>query len=55
MPKTTIKINLDEKEDAIVYAEKTLGRNKTIQKRATVLYHAAQGAKSIRELVRFVG
>ena len=55
MPKTAIKIKLDEKEDAIVYAEKTLGRNKTIQKRATVLYHAAQGAKSMRELSRICG
>ena len=42
MPKTRIKIELSKKEDAILYAEKTLGRNKTIQKRATVLYYAGQ-------------
>lgn len=50
MPKTKIKIELSEKEDAILYAEKTLGRNKTIQKRASVLYHAGQGAESISDL-----
>lgn len=50
MPKTRIKIELSKKEDAILYAEKTLGRNKTIQKRATVLYYAGQGADIISDL-----
>ena len=39
MAKKEIKIELTEKEDAQIYAEKTLGRNKTIQKRAKVIYY----------------
>ncbi len=41
MSKTAIKIELDEKEDAIIYAEKTLGRNKTIRKRY-IMQHREQ-------------
>lgn len=50
MAKKEIKIELTEKEDAQIYAEKTLGRNKTIQKRAKVIYYASKGAESIKEL-----
>ena len=32
MAKEAIKIELNENDDALLYAEKTLGRNKTIQK-----------------------
>ena len=48
--KTGIKIELSQEEDAKIYAEKTLGRNVTIQKRAAVIYYASQGAESITEL-----
>lgn len=48
--KTAIKIELSQEEDAKIYAEKTLGRNVTIQKRAAVIYYASQGAESITEL-----
>ena len=37
MSKVPIKIELSAKEDAIIYYEKTMGSNITIQKRATVL------------------
>lgn len=50
MPKKAIKIELSKKEDAIIYYEKTLGKNITIQKRAAVLYYASKGAESITEL-----
>ncbi len=55
MSKTRIKIELNEKEDAIVYYEKTLGRNITIQKRASVLYYASKGADSITEIHKECG
>ena len=45
-----IEIKLTEKEDAIVYAEKTLGRNETIRKKAKVIYFASKGFGSIKEL-----
>jgi transposase len=48
--KRKIEVKLTEKEDAIVYAEKTLGRNETIQKKAKVIYFASKGAESIKEL-----
>ena len=38
MRKLSIKVELSEKEDALIYYEKTLGENITIQKRATVIY-----------------
>lgn len=50
MTKTAIKIELSQEEDAKVYAEKTLGRNISIKKRAAVIYCASQGAESITEL-----
>ncbi len=50
MPKTAIIIKLSKEDDALVYAEKTLGRNKTIQKRAAVIFYASKGAESITEL-----
>lgn len=49
MSKRLIKIELNQ-EDAKIYAEKTLGRNKTIRKRATVIYYASKGAENIIEL-----
>ena len=55
MAKKEIKIELTEKEDAQIYAEKTLGRNKTIQKRAKVIYYASKGAESIKELSEITG
>ena len=50
MEKTAIKIELSKEEDAKIYYEKTLGRNITIQKRATVIYYASKGVESITEL-----
>lgn len=55
MAKKEIKIELNEKEDAQIYAEKTLGRNKTIQKRAKVIYYASKGAESINKLSEITG
>ena len=52
MTKTTIAIKLNEKEDAIIYYEKTLGENTTIRKRATVIFYASKGATTITELHR---
>ena len=44
---TLFKVELSEKEDALIYYEKTLGENITIQKRATVIYYASKGIKTI--------
>ena len=55
MARKEIKIELTEKEDAQIYAEKTLGRNKTKQKRAKVIYYASKGAESIKELSEIAG
>ena len=55
MKKSEIKIELSKEEDAKVYAEKILGRNVTIQKRAAVIYYASQGAESITELSQKCG
>lgn len=55
MAKKKIKIELTEEEDAQMYSEKTLGRNKTIQKRAKVIYYASKGAESIKELSEITG
>lgn len=55
MSKVAIKIELSQKEDAIIYYEKTMGSNITIQKRATVLYYASKGAESITELHKSCG
>ena len=42
-----IKIELSPEEDAIVYYEKTMGRNKTIRQRAAILYEAGRRAESM--------
>ncbi len=55
MAKQLIKIELNEKEDAIIYYEKTLGKNITIKKRAAVIYYASKGISSITELHRNCG
>lgn len=56
MPKKElIKLELTDKEDALFYAEKTLGRNETVRKRAKVLYYAGRGAESIAELSNATG
>mgnify|MGYP006916081616 CR=1 FL=1 len=39
-----IKIELSEEEDAILYYEKTMGRNKTIRQKAAILYEAGNFA-----------
>lgn len=55
MPKYKIKIELTAEEDAKVYYEKTLGKNKTIRKRAEILYYASRGTESMEELSRITG
>ena len=55
MPKYKIKIELSEEEDAKVYYEKTLGRNKTIRQRAKILYYASKGTESMTELSSLTG
>lgn len=55
MTKERIKIELNEKEDAIIYYEKTVSKNITIRKRATVIYYASKGASNIAELHRRCG
>lgn len=55
MTKETITIELNEKEDAIIYYEKTLGKNITTRKRAAVIYYAAKGINTITELHRKCG
>lgn len=55
MRKLSIKVELSEKEDALIYYEKTLGENITIQKRATVIYYASKGIKTITGLHRKCG
>lgn len=47
-----IKIKLSPEEDAILYYEKTMGRNKTIRQRAAILYEAGRGAESMMEISR---
>ena len=55
MAKKPIQIELTEKEDAQIYAEKVLGRNKTIWKRTMVIYYALKEAESIKELSEITG
>lgn len=55
MSRTTISIELSKEEDAVIYYEKTLGRNITIQKRATVIFYASKGVNTITELHRKSG
>ncbi len=55
MSKKAIKIELSEKEEAIIYYEKTLDKNITIQKRAAVLFYASKGVSSITELHKSCG
>ena len=47
-----IKIELTKEEDAILYYEKTMGRNQTIRQRAAILYEAGQGAESMTAISR---
>ena len=47
-----IKIELSPEEDAILYYEKTMGRNQTIRQRASILYEAGQGAESMTAISR---
>lgn len=55
MSKQSIKIELNEEEEAIIYYEKTLGKNITIQKRAAVIYYASKGIKTISEIHKRCG
>ena len=55
MKKRAIKIELNPKEDAVIYYEKTMGKNITTRKRATVIYYASKGAESITELRNLSG
>jgi len=55
MSKERIKIELKEKEDAIIYYEKTVSKNITIRKRATVIYYASTGTSNIAEFHRCCG
>ena len=55
MSKQAIKIELNEKEDAIIYYEKTFGKNITIRKRATVIYYASRNKSNIADLHRNCG
>lgn len=47
--KRTIKIELSEEEEALVYYERICGRNESIKKHAKVLYYANRGTTSLRE------
>ena len=47
-----IKMELSPEEDAILYYEKTMGRNKTICQRTAILYEAGRGAESMMEISR---
>ena len=55
MKKRAIKIELNTQEDAIIYYEKTMGKNITTRKRAAVIYYASKGAESITELRNLSG
>ena len=55
MSKQAIKIELNEKENAIIYYEKTLSKNITIRKRATVIYYASRNKSNIADLNRSCG
>lgn len=55
MSKRKIRIELSKEEEAIAYAEKTIGRNKTIRKRAAIIYYASKGAESMTELAKECG
>ena len=55
MSKVIKAIRLNKEEDAIIYYEKTLGKNITIQKRAIVIYYASRGDYTITEIHRKSG
>lgn len=55
MAKKAIKIELNQNDDALLYVEKMLERNKTIQKRAKVIYYASKSAQSIKDLSEITG
>ena len=54
MSKLIRSIKLNKEEDAIIYYEKTLGKNITTRKRASVIYYASQG-NTITEIHRKSG
>ena len=55
MSKKANAIKLSEEEDAIIYYEKVLGKNITIQKRAAVIYYASKGINTITEIHKKCG
>ena len=55
MSKKANTIELSEEEDAIIYYEKVLGKNITIQKRAAVIYYASKGINTITEIHKKCG
>jgi len=56
MPKKReIKIELTEKEEALVHYEMEWGRNDSIKRQAKILYYANQGTKTLKELCEKTG
>ena len=55
MSKPINSIKLNQKEDAIIYYEKTLGKSITTRKRATVIFYASKGSYNITEIHRKSG
>lgn len=55
MSKPINSIKLNKEEDAIIYYEKVLGENITIQKRAAVIFYASKGIYTITEIHRKSG
>lgn len=53
MPKKIeIKIELTEKEEALLHYEIFFGKNASVKKHARILYEAGQGAESLTELCK---
>lgn len=55
MSKIISKIELSKEEDAVIYYEKTLGKNISIRKRANVIYYASQENTTIAKLSKETG
>ena len=53
--KQKIKIELSEKEKALVHYESEWGRNETIKRQSRILYYANMGTESITELCQKTG
>ena len=51
MAKKPIKINVTKEEQEIIYHERMYGKNKTLRRRAKILYYASLGKESIQALV----